>query len=123
VAGVYYLQRYVPTGVEAFRDYRLFVCAGEVVAGMTRHAPVWITNVRQGGRPEALPPDGELAGLALRAAESVGADYAGVDILRDAEGRPWVLEVNSMPGWKGLQQVAPVSIADHLAAAMAAALR
>ena len=51
VAGVYYLQRFQPTGTEDFRDFRLFVLRGRVVAAMMRRASTWITNVKQGGRP------------------------------------------------------------------------
>ncbi len=112
---VYYLQRYIPTGPELFRDHRLFVVGGEVVGAMTRHAPHWITNVRRGGTPEALAADPELSTMAIRAARSVGAAYAGIDLLRDADGRAMVLEVNSMPGWRGLQTVCSESIAHRLA--------
>jgi len=45
----------------------------------------------------------------------VGADYAGVDLMRDADGRWLVLEVNSIPAWRGLQAVTPFRIADVLA--------
>lgn len=123
VAGVYYLQRYVSSGLGAFRDHRLFVCDGRVVAAMTRHSPDWITNVKRGGTPEALCPDAELSDLAVQAAASVGAGYAGVDIIRDAAGKAWVLEVNSMPGWKGLQRVVDFPIAHRLVAALLAAMR
>lgn len=122
VAGVYYLQRYVPAGPEGFQDHRLFVGAGEVIAAMTRRSAGWITNIGRGGRPAPLVPDGELAGLAVRAASCVGADYAGVDLVRDPDGRILVLEVNSMPAWQGLQQVTETPIADRLAAAMLSGL-
>ena len=122
VAGVYYLQRYLPTGTAAFHDHRLFVCAGEVVAAMTRHADRWVTNLRRGGRAEAFAPSLDLVDLAVRAAECVGARYAGIDLLRDGDGSALVLEVNSMPGWKGLQSVTRHSIADRIAAALLAAL-
>jgi len=56
-----------------------------------------------------------VAGLAIEAAEAVGADYAGVDLMRDADGRWLVLEVNSIPAWRGLQAVTPFRIADVLA--------
>ena len=42
-------------------------------------------------------------------------DYAGIDILRDDHGELTVLEVNSIPAWKGLQGVTPLNIAQLLA--------
>jgi glutathione synthase/RimK-type ligase-like ATP-grasp enzyme len=45
----------------------------------------------------------------------VGAVYAGVDLIRTPDGRAQVLEVNSMPGWRGLQSVTEGSIAGRLA--------
>ncbi len=123
VGDIYHLQRYVPTGLDSFCDHRLFVIGGAVAAAMTRRAPHWITNVRRGGAPEALRPDPALCRLAIRAAASVGAVYAGVDLLHDADGRAMVLEVNSMPGWKGLQSVAETDIAHALAASVLTRLR
>jgi RimK family alpha-L-glutamate ligase len=123
VGGVYYLQRYVAPGGSGFRDHRLFVVAGEVVAAMTREAEGWVTNLRQGGRPLLLQPDAAMRGMAERATEAVGAHYAGVDIMLDADGAPLLLEVNSMPGWRGLQAVTPHRIADCLAAALLAGPR
>jgi tetrahydromethanopterin:alpha-L-glutamate ligase len=123
VAGVYYLQRYLPTGAQTFHDHRLFVCDGEVVAAMTRESDTWVTNVRLGAKPLPLAPNAELKDLALRAAHCVGAAYAGVDLLVDRGERVWVLEVNSMPGWKGLQGVTQASIAGHIVARLLAASR
>jgi RimK family alpha-L-glutamate ligase len=123
IGGIYYLQRYLPTGTRTFRDHRLFVCAGEVIGAMTRQAEGWVTNVHRGAEPLPFLPDAAMIDLAVRAACCVGADVAGVDLLPDPAGRPVVLEVNSMPGWKGLQTVVPDSIADRIAAALLAALR
>ena len=55
------------------------------------------------------------------AAAAVGASFAGVDILYDADAQPIVLEVNSMPAWSGLQKVTPVDIASILATDLLAA--
>jgi glutathione synthase/RimK-type ligase-like ATP-grasp enzyme len=96
----------------------VIVCAGEVVAAMTRRADDWITNIRRGGTPEPLVPDAELVALSFSAAEAVGAVYAGVDLLRGADGRALVIEVNSMPGWRGLQTVTERPIASAVAGAL-----
>jgi len=123
VAGVYYLQRYVGTeGSDGFRDFRLLVSRGRVVAAMTRHAVGWVTNVKQGGRPLPVVPDKDMNNLAVRATEAVAAAFAGVDILRDPDGHPTVLEVNSMPAWSGLQTVTRANIARILVSDLLAAL-
>jgi RimK family alpha-L-glutamate ligase len=119
VAGVYYLQPFVPPRRDGeWRDCRVFVVGGRAVAAMIRHGRSWITNVHQGGRCEALAPEGAVAELAVRAAAAVGADYAGVDLISAPhdEGQWLVLEVNSMPAWQGLQTVSDADIADALAA-------
>ncbi len=118
VAGVYYLQRFQSNGSEEFRDYRLFVLRGRVIAAMMRRASTWITNVKQGGQPVAISPDPKMERLAIAAAEAVGAEIAGVDVLIGADGAPTVLEVNSMPAWSGLQKVSQCNIAEAIASAL-----
>ncbi|HEX5326634.1 MAG TPA: RimK family alpha-L-glutamate ligase, partial [Acetobacteraceae bacterium] len=89
-----------------------------VVAAMTRRSSHWVTNIGRGATPEKLTATQEMAELALRAAASVGAHFAGVDLLCDRAGQRFVLEVNSMPAWHGLQKVTSVSISDHVASAL-----
>src|SRR5262249_61866567 len=122
VAGVYYPQQSGAADRDGFRAFRLMVSRGRVVAAMMRHAAHWITNVKQGGRPVVAVADMETRDLALRATAAVGAEFAGVDILHGADGRPTVIEVNAMPAWSGLQKVTPVRIAAVLAADLLAAL-
>src|SRR6266480_2796117 len=122
VKGVYYLQRYVGVERDGFRDFRLLVSHGRLITAMMRHSTSWITNVKRGGRPVAAVVDAPMKALALAAAAAVGADFAGVDVVHDAGGRPTVLEVNSMPAWSGLQKVASANIAAILAADLLAAL-
>jgi tetrahydromethanopterin:alpha-L-glutamate ligase len=117
---VYYLQHYVARAGPPFRDFRVFVCGGKVLAMMSRRGEDWITNVNRGAVPEPFTDfaRNELADLALAAADAVGADFAGVDIVPASDGRLLVLEVNSMPAWSGLQSVAEVDIADAIVAAL-----
>lgn len=115
VNGVWYLQRYI--GAEAgWQDFRVLVVGDRAVAAMRRHGASWITNIKQGARPEPVPPTGTLAELAVAATRAVGADYAGVDLMADGDDRLQVLEVNSMPAWYGLQGVTDVDIAGAVVA-------
>ncbi len=76
---VYYLQEFVPHGQ---RDIRAFVIGGRVEAAMERPGNGWKTNVSQGARARPLEIDDRSGrDMALRAAQAVGTDYAGVDIL------------------------------------------
>ena len=114
VNGVYYLQEFISPAQEHHQDWRIFVCRGRVVASMIRHGSSWITNIKQGARAKVAIASQELADLAVRAAGCVGADYAGVDVIQSRDGRFYVLEVNSMPAWNGLQGVSRVRISDDL---------
>jgi RimK family alpha-L-glutamate ligase len=115
VGGVYYLQRFIGATEGGWRDFRVFVAGGRAIAAMRRQGASWITNIGQGGRAEPAPAEGNLAALAVAAARAVGAAHAGVDLIPAAGGGWWVLEVNSMPAWQGLQGVSDVDIALHLA--------
>ncbi len=113
--GIFYLQRFVHCGEES-HDFRVFVIGGKAVAAMRRFGLSWLNNVAQGGRCEpARLDDLLLCRLAEDAVKTVGMAYAGVDIIRDAQGRYTVIEVNSVPAWKGLQSVSDAVIADLLA--------
>jgi tetrahydromethanopterin:alpha-L-glutamate ligase len=113
-AGVRYLQPFLGRDSD-WRDFRVMVIGGEPIAAMLRHGRSWITNVHQGARCEKVPAAGRVAELAAAAADAVGAAYAGVDLIEDKDGALFVLEVNSMPAWKGLQSVSGADLARLLA--------
>jgi RimK family alpha-L-glutamate ligase len=113
VDGVYYFQQLIETAA-APHDYRVFVIAGKVVAAMKRVGSSWVNNVAAGGRCVAVQPDETMRQLALNAAAAVNIDYCGVDIIQASSGEYYVLEVNSIPAWKGLQSVTHLNIAQLL---------
>jgi len=108
---IYYVQEFVPHGCA---DIRAFVVGQQVVAAMVRQGQTWKTNIAQGAKAVPLSPDASLSAIACQAAQAVGADYAGVDILVKEGGAYTVIEVNGIPGWQGLQEVTQVDIADRL---------
>jgi len=114
VNGAYYLQRFIDTGTGSWHDWRIFVAGDRAIAAMIRRGRHWITNVMQGAECEAAAAEGEPAHLAVAAARAVGADYAGVDVVRDRDGKFLILEVNSVPAWKGLQSVTEFDVAQAI---------
>lgn len=117
IDGLYYLQSYIDSGEGAWHDYRVFVIHGKAAGAMVRHGNHWVNNVALGGRCEMLADNNEngaITDLALAAARAVDIDYCGVDIIRDRDGKLYVLEVNGIPAWKGLQGVIATDIAQAL---------
>jgi len=108
--GVIYIQEFVHHG---FSDIRAFVVGDRVVAAMRRVANSWKTNYSQGARTEPLNLDEAMEDMAVKSAKLIECKIAGVDILESPRG-PLVVEVNSQPGWKGLQSVTRVNIADEI---------
>jgi RimK family alpha-L-glutamate ligase len=111
IRGVYYLQRAID---HDGADVRAFVIGGRVVGAIERRSQGWRTNLARGGTARSVSLTDERAGLVVRAAAAVGADYAGVDLLTARDGTSYVLEVNGIPGWKGLQEATGLDIAGKL---------
>ncbi len=113
--GVFYLQEFVESSGNRYQDWRIFLAGGKVVSAMQRLGKSWINNLAQGATCLPAKPPDALCRLARDAAKLLGLAYAGVDIIVDTTGKPWIIEINSIPAWKGLQSVSAVNIADALA--------
>jgi RimK family alpha-L-glutamate ligase len=108
--GVIYLQEFIPHGSS---DIRAFVIGDQVVASMRRISQTWKNNYSQGAQPQKTNLSNPLKELAIRSAKAVGCKIAGVDILEGPNG-PMIIDVNSQPGWKGLQMVTNHNIANQI---------
>ncbi|RLI10950.1 30S ribosomal protein S6--L-glutamate ligase [Candidatus Bathyarchaeota archaeon] len=108
--GVIYIQEFIPHG---FSDVRAFVIGNRVVAAMRRIARSWKTNVSQGAKPLPIKLDEKIEKIAVKSAGLIECKVAGVDILEGPKGC-FVVEVNSQPGWRGLQSVTKVNIAEKI---------
>jgi ribosomal protein S6--L-glutamate ligase len=95
------------------RDIRVFVIGGECIGAVYKYIPdgQWKSNVAQGGRMIKEEMDPAIIDLGIKAAEVMGLDYCGVDIMESPEG-PVVLEVNAAPGWQGLNEATGKDVAD-----------
>ena len=93
------------------RDLRVFVVGGRVVGCMMRKAKEddFRANYSARGSVENYPISPLIETVALKAAEVLGLDVAGVDLLFDNE-RFKICEVNSSPMFKGLESCSEVNI-------------
>ncbi len=108
---VYYLQETLPhDGV----DIRAMVVGDRVVGAIERVGSGWRANLARGASPRPITLDEQRARLCVQAAATLGTDYAGVDLLRAADGRDYVIEVNGIPGWRGVESATGVDVAAAL---------
>jgi len=108
------LQKYVPNPGE---DLRVFVAGAEIVAAMKRKAAPheWRSNIHIGGHGIAYKLSSAESEAAIKAAEAVGVELAGVDLI-SVKGKPYVIEVNASPGFRGLLAATGINAADKIAA-------
>ena len=113
-SGLFYLQSFIERENNEWFDIRVFVIAGKAQAAMLRRGTSWITNRAQGAQCEHYTLDDITSQLAEKAAGVLDIDYAGVDLIPDADGNLQVIEVNSIPAWWGLQKVTEFNIASAI---------
>ena len=108
------LQKFLPNPGE---DIRVFVVAGQIVAAMKRRAAPneWRSNIHMGGVGIAHRPTRQEAEAAIKAAEAVDMEIAGVDLIA-VDNNPYVIEVNASPGFRGLLQATGINAANGIAA-------
>ena len=108
LGAVLYLQEFIP---HEGHDIRLLVI-GERVLSMRRQNKLdWRTNISRGATAEPFTPDDSLIEIARRAAAAVHAPLAGVDLLPGKDGRLYTIEVNAVPGWRGLARALNLDVA------------
>jgi ribosomal protein S6--L-glutamate ligase len=94
------------------KDVRALVVGDRVLAAMRRTAPEgeFRSNIHRGGEGQALDLPPAYAAVAVKAVRVIGLEVAGVDMLESRDG-PKIMEVNSSPGFEGLERVTGIDVA------------
>ena len=93
-------------------DIRCLVIGGKVVAAMKRQAQAgeFRSNLHRGGSASLIKITPLERATAVKAAKVMGLNVAGVDLLRSERG-PLVMEVNSSPGLRGIEEATGKDVA------------
>lgn len=93
-------------------DIRVFVVDGKVVGAMKRKGVEgdFRSNIHQGGSARVYKLNSVEKKTALQAAKAMGLGVCGVDMLPSNRG-PLVMEVNSSPGFEGIEKATGLDIA------------
>jgi RimK family alpha-L-glutamate ligase len=104
------VQEYVDT--HPGEDLRVFVVGDRVLGAMKRSARdgSFKANITRGGVGENYPLTPEIEDLALRVAQSLDLQIAGVDLLFGQDGF-LVCEANSAPGFEGFERATGIDVA------------
>lgn len=99
------------------RDVRALVVGDEVVGAMRRQARSgeFRSNIHRGGEGKSIRLPREYQDVAVRAARAIGLSVCGVDMLEGKDG-PKVMELNSSPGFEGLERATKKDIAGAIVA-------
>lgn len=94
------------------RDIRALVVGDQVVGAMRRQARrgEFRSNLHRGGEGKSIKLDKQYQQAAVDAARCIGLSVCGVDILEGKDG-PKVMELNSSPGFEGLERATKKDIA------------
>lgn len=96
----------------AGKDYRIIVLNGKFLAGMMRkNENDFRSNIGAGGSGIKVAIPQKFIDVAEKAAQILGLDYCGVDILDD-NGEPILCEVNSNAFLKGIEKTSGVNVAE-----------
>ena len=108
------VQRFIPP--EGRQDIRVLVVGGNIVGAMELHPRKGDFranyHLSKESKPKNLTPG--LARIALEAANAVGLEIAGVDIMLDKNDQETLIEVNYSPGFKGLEAATGFDIAGQI---------
>jgi [lysine-biosynthesis-protein LysW]--L-2-aminoadipate ligase len=103
---IFYIQEYVP---KRGGDIRAFVVGDRVIGASYRSSEHWITNVARGATTSPCHVTSEMEEIALRAAQAVGGEILGVDLVETEDGLK-VIEINTGAEFKGLIEATGVDV-------------
>lgn len=117
-----FLSNHQPTEIiiqkcmEELFDYRVLVLGNQILGAMERRSEPgqFLNNISAGAEPLPGKITKAIEKISLSAAKVMEMDYAGVDLVFDAKGLPYVIEVNNAAEFQGFQMATGVNVAEAM---------
>ncbi len=110
---VFYLQRFLKSKEKKFSDFRILVSNHKIISAMERKSEHFITNVFQGATIKKILVKRELERISIKVSKILDLGYGGIDIKLHRKTY-YVIEVNGIPSWKGIQKIEKKNISEIL---------
>lgn len=106
------IQKYIPSNF----DIRVLVLGGRILGAIKRTAKKgeFRSNIAQGGTAEVYSLDSDLKKLAILTAKASDNEFAGIDIMIDSKNKPYILESNRAPQFKGFEEATGINVAQEI---------
>jgi ribosomal protein S6--L-glutamate ligase/tetrahydromethanopterin:alpha-L-glutamate ligase len=114
LSNIYYFQEYLENTIN--HDYRVLIIRRNnkcKIFNMTRYGNTFINNISKGASCKKEPLSDDVLNLAVKTSELLNMSFCGVDLMH-YKNKYYVIEVNSIPAWRGLQDVESENISDQL---------
>ncbi len=100
-----FIQEYVPYK----HDVRVFVIGNKIICAMERIPKGdWRANYSLGAEIKRFDLDADVEDIVLKSVKKVSADIVGVDVLIDKNNKPYILEMNITPQFRGIMNFVDV---------------
>ena len=113
-SNIYYLQEFI--SIEPNHDYRVLIIKNknkQFSYSMARYGNSFINNFSKGGKCVPIPFDKKIINIACKSAEALNIPFCGVDLIKK-DNLVYVIEINSIPAWKGIQTTVNDIISDKI---------
>ncbi len=113
-SNVFYIQEFLET--KPSHDYRVLIAKNKnkkMVYTMMRYSDSYINNISKGAMCVSVKADKDIIETAIKAASVINIPFCGVDIIKHNK-KNYVIELNSIPAWKGMQTTLENNISDEI---------
>jgi len=111
---IYYLQKFIET--KPSHDYRVLIISNKKnrkIYSMARYGKTFINNVSAGGECTPIALGKEIIEKSIKVSKLFQLPFCGIDLIKERD-KIYVIEINSVPAWKGLQSITKDNISESI---------